>query len=117
MNAPVRADLDRLAGLGLRLEHRSVDALIPYARNARTHSEAQVALIAGSIREFGFTNPVLVDGANGIIAGHGRLLAARKLGLTEVPVIELAHLSPAQKRALVLATTDSPSAPAGTSRC
>ena len=64
-------------------------ALIPYARNARTHSEAQVALIAGSIREFGFTNPVLVDGANGIIAGHGRVLAARKLGLATVPVIEL----------------------------
>ena len=75
----------------------------PYARNARTHSEAQVALIAGSIREFGFTNPVLVDGENGIIAGHGRLLAARKLGLDQVPVIELAHLSAAQKRAYVLA--------------
>ena len=72
---------DDLAGLGLRLEHRAVADLIPYARNARTHCEAQVALIAGSIREFGFTNPVLVDGANGIIAGHGRLLAARKLGL------------------------------------
>ena len=65
-------------------------ALIPYARNARTHSEAQVALIAGSIREYGFTNPVLVDGENGIIAGHGRVLAARKLGLAAVPVIELA---------------------------
>ena len=64
-------------------------ALIPYARNARTHSEAQVALIAGSIREYGFTNPVLVDGENGIIAGHGRVLAARKLGLASVPVIEL----------------------------
>ena len=103
MNAPVRPDFDRLAGLGLRLEHRQVDVLIPYARNARTHSEAQVALIAGSIREYGFTNPLLVDGENGLIAGHGRLLAARKLGLPEVPVIELAHLSPAQKRALVLA--------------
>ena len=77
--------------------------LIPYARNARTHSEAQVALIAGSIREFGFTNPVLVDGENGIIAGHGRVLAARKLGLATVPVIELAHLSEAQKRAYILA--------------
>ena len=103
MNAPVRADLDRLAGLGLRLEHRSVDALIPYARNARTHSAAQVALIAGSIREFGFTNPLLVDGESGIIAGHGRLLAARQLGLAQVPVIELAHLTREQKRALVLA--------------
>lgn len=82
---------------------RAVADLIPYANNARTHSEAQVAQIAGSIREFGFNNPVLVDGANGIIAGHGRVLAARKLGLTEVPVIELAHLSEAQKRAYVLA--------------
>ena len=77
--------------------------LIPYARNARTHSDDQVAQIAASIREFGFTNPVLTDGDNGIIAGHGRVLAARKLGLAEVPVIELAHLTPAQRRAYVLA--------------
>jgi len=77
--------------------------LIPYANNARTHSDAQVAQIAASIREFGFTNPILVDGANGVIAGHGRLLAARKLGMLEVPVIELAHLTAAQKRAYVLA--------------
>jgi DNA modification methylase len=87
----------------LAIDYRPVASLIPYARNARTHSEAQVALIAGSIREFGFTNPVLIDGENGIIAGHGRVLAARKLGLTTVPVIELAHLSDAQKRAYVLA--------------
>ncbi|HYF08418.1 MAG TPA: site-specific DNA-methyltransferase [Acetobacteraceae bacterium] len=80
-----------------------IAALVPYANNARTHSDAQVAQIAASIREFGFTNPVLVDGQNGVIAGHGRLLAARKLGMTEVPVIELAHLSPAQRRAYVLA--------------
>jgi hypothetical protein len=66
---------------------RPVEALIPYARNARTHSDAQVAQIAGSIREFGFTNPVLLDGDNGIIAGHGRVLAARKLGLVEVPCV------------------------------
>ena len=85
------------------IERRPVDALIPYAQNARTHSDAQVALIAGSIREFGFNNPVLVDGASGIIAGHGRVLAARKLGLAEVPVIELGHLSAAQKRAYILA--------------
>src|SRR5450432_4215651 len=78
-------------------------SLIPYARNARTHSDAQVAQIAASIREFGFTSPILVDGERGIIAGHGRLLAARKLGMTEVPTIELSHLSPAQKRAYVLA--------------
>ena len=82
---------------------RSVESLIPYARNARTHSDAQVAQIAGSIREFGFTYPVLLDGENGMIAGHGRVLAARKLGMTEVPCIELAHLSPMQRRAYILA--------------
>ena len=81
----------------------SVASLIPYAGNARTHSDAQVAQIAASIREFGFTNPILVDGECGVIAGHGRLLAARKLGMTEVPTLELAHLSPAQRRAYVLA--------------
>lgn len=81
----------------------SVASLVPYARNARTHSDAQVAQIAASIREFGFTAPILVDGGKGVIAGHGRLLAARKLGMTEVPTIELAHLTPAQKRAYVLA--------------
>ncbi|UYV35770.1 site-specific DNA-methyltransferase [Rhodobacteraceae bacterium D3-12] len=85
------------------IEQRAVETLIPYANNARTHSEAQVALIAGSIREFGFNNPVLVDGENGIIAGHGRVLAALKLGMTNVPVIELSHLSEAQKRAYILA--------------
>jgi ParB-like chromosome segregation protein Spo0J len=82
---------------------RSVESLIPYARNARTHSDAQVAQIAGSIREFGFTNPVLVDGESGIVAGHGRVLAARKLGLTEVPCIEIAYLTEAQRRAYIIA--------------
>jgi DNA modification methylase len=80
-----------------------VAALVPYARNARTHSDAQVAQIAASIREFGFTNPILVDGDRGVIAGHGRLLAARKLGMAEVPTLELSHLTPAQRRAYVLA--------------
>jgi len=80
-----------------------VDALVPYARNARQHSEAQIAQIAASIREFGWTNPILTDGERGVIAGHGRLAAARKLGITQVPTIELAHLSKAQRRALVLA--------------
>ena len=94
---------DRAASDDLQIAYRPVAELIPYARNARTHSPAQVALIAGSIREYGFTNPVLVDGANGIIAGHGRVMAARKLGLATVPVIELAHLSEAQKRAYILA--------------
>ena len=87
----------------LEIAWRPLGELIPYARNPRTHSDAQVAQIAASIREFGWTNPVLVDGANGIIAGHGRVLAARKLGLDRVPVIELAHMSEAQKRAYVLA--------------
>jgi ParB-like chromosome segregation protein Spo0J len=77
--------------------------LIPYARNSRTHSDAQVAKIAASIKEFGFLNPVITDGQNGIIAGHGRVLAAQKLKLTEVPCIEAAHLSEAQKRAYVIA--------------
>jgi Predicted transcriptional regulators len=86
----------------LQVEYRAIGTLIPYARNARTHSEAQVAKIAASIVEYGWTNPILVDGDNGIIAGHGRLAAARKLALAEVPVIELAHLSPTQKRAYLI---------------
>jgi hypothetical protein len=80
-----------------------VERLIPYAMNARTHSEEQVAQIAASIKAFGWTNPVLIDGDKGIIAGHGRLAAARKLEMTEVPCIELAHLSEAEKKALILA--------------
>ena len=87
----------------LAIDQRPVASLIPYARNARTHSPQQVSLIAGSIREFGWTNPILVDRDNGIIAGHGRLMAAQQLGLKTVPVIELAHLTEAQKRAYVLA--------------
>ncbi len=82
---------------------RKVEDLIPYARNSRTHSDAQVAQIAASVREFGWTNPVLVDGENGIIAGHGRVLAARKLGMDEVPCIELAGLTDAQRRAYIIA--------------
>jgi ParB-like chromosome segregation protein Spo0J len=77
--------------------------LIPYARNSRTHSEAQVGKIAASIKEFGFLNPIIVDGESGIIAGHGRILAAQKLGLQQVPCIEAAHLTEAQKRAYVIA--------------
>ena len=87
----------------LTVETRRVEALIPYAKNPRTHSDAQIAQIAASIVEFGWTSPLLVDGENGVIAGHGRLLAARRLGMSEVPVIELAHLTSAQKRALVIA--------------
>jgi DNA modification methylase len=80
-----------------------VDRLIPYARNARTHSEQQVAQIAGSIVEFGFTNPILVDRHDCIIAGHARVLAARKLRLEQVPVIVLDHLTEIQKRAYIIA--------------
>ena len=87
----------------LKIQITPVEKLIPYARNSRTHSDEQVAQIAASIKEFGWTNPILVDGENGIIAGHGRLAAARKLGMTEIPVIELSHLSPTQKKALVIA--------------
>lgn len=87
----------------LKIEQRAIDALIPYVRNARTHSDEQVAQLAASIKEFGWTNPILVDGENGIIAGHGRLQAARKMGLSEVPVIELADLTDAQRRAYILA--------------
>jgi ParB-like chromosome segregation protein Spo0J len=81
-----------------------IDRLIPFARNPRTHSEAQIAQIAASIAEFGLNNPMLVDTKAGIIAGHGRLLAARKLGLTEVPVIVLDHLTEAQKRTQLAAS-------------
>lgn len=86
-----------------KVERRSVTELIPYARNARTHSDAQVAQIAASIREWGWTTPVLVDEAGGIIAGHGRVMAARKLGLAEVPVMTARGWSEAQKRAYILA--------------
>jgi hypothetical protein len=86
-----------------RIDQVPVADLLPYARNARTHSDAQVAQIAASIAEFGFTNPCLVDAANELIAGHGRLLAARRMGLETVPCIRLGHLTPAQKRAYVIA--------------
>jgi ParB-like chromosome segregation protein Spo0J len=86
-----------------QIEHWPLDKLIPYARNPRTHSDAQVAQIAASINEFGFTNPILVDSKAGIIAGHGRLLGARKLNLATVPVIVLDLLSETQKRAYIIA--------------
>ena len=78
-------------------------SLIPYARNARTHSPAQVDKIAASIHEFGFLNPIITDGQNGILAGHGRVMAAQKLGLDTLPTIDAAHLTEAQRRAYVLA--------------
>jgi len=86
-----------------RIEIWQTSRLIPYDRNARTHSPEQVDKIAASIAEFGFTNPILVDSADGIIAGHGRLLAAQRLGLSEVPVVVLDHLTEAQRRAYILA--------------
>jgi len=87
----------------MQVQQYKVKDLIPYANNSRTHSDAQVAQIAASIKEFGWTNPILVDGEKGIIAGHGRLLAARKLNMDEVPVIKISHLTPTQKKALVIA--------------
>jgi len=87
----------------MKIEQKSVKDLIPYAKNSRTHSDAQIAQIAASIKEFGWTNPILVDGDNGIIAGHGRLMAARKLGHDKVPVIELKDMTETQKRAYIIA--------------
>jgi DNA modification methylase len=87
----------------MQIIERKIEDLIPYVNNSRTHSDAQVAQIAASIKEFGWTNPILVDGDKGIIAGHGRLLAARKLGHTQVPTIELKHLTAAQRKAYVIA--------------
>lgn len=82
---------------------RKTAELVPYARNSRTHSDGQVAQIAASITEWGFTNPILIDPSGGIIAGHGRLLAARKLGLDEVPCVVADGWSDAQKRAYIIA--------------
>jgi hypothetical protein len=87
----------------LKITQKQVAELIPYVNNSRKHSDKQVAQIAASIKEFGWTNPILIDGENGIIAGHGRLMAARKLGMTEVPTIELSDLTESQKKAYVIA--------------
>ena len=87
----------------MQISEVKITSLIPYAKNSRTHSDAQVAQIAASIKEFGWTNPILVDGDKGIIAGHGRLMAARKLGLDQVPVIELKDMTPSQKKAYIIA--------------
>ena len=89
--------------MSLAIEYRAIDELIPFVNNARTHNDEQVAQIAASIKEFGWTNPILVDDGRGVIAGHGRLMAARKLGYENVPTIELEGLSDAQKRAYILA--------------
>ena len=87
----------------MKITQKKVTELIPYVNNSRTHSDEQVAQIAASIKEFGWTNPILIDGDNGIIAGHGRLMAARKLGHTEVPTIELKDLTETQKKAYIIA--------------
>ena len=87
----------------IKIEIINVCELTAYGKNARTHSDSQVAQIAASIREFGFTNPVLIDKDGGIIAGHGRVMGARKLGLTDVPCVRLAHLTDTQKRAYIIA--------------
>ena len=87
----------------MTIEHLKTSDLIPYARNAKKHDASQVAKLAGSIREFGFNNPVLIDKDNGIIAGHGRVLAAQSLALETVPCIRLGHLTDTQRRAYILA--------------
>ena len=87
----------------IEVKYRKVEDLIPYVNNSRKHSDEQVAQIASSIKEFGWTNPILIDGTNSIIAGHGRLMAARKLKMEEVPTIELSHLTNTQRKALVIA--------------
>jgi len=95
--APLRTTMAK------RIEMWPVDRLVPYERNARTHSAEQVAQLAASIAEFGFVNPILVDSNDGIIAGHGRLTAAKDLGMAEVPVVILDHLSARQRRAYIIA--------------
>ena len=102
--------METLGGFLLRMKQKQLtvtykrtEDLIPYVNNARTHSDEQVTQIASSIKEFGFNNPILTDGENGVIAGHGRLLAAKKLGLETVPTIELSGLTKAQKKAYILA--------------
>ena len=87
----------------LKIEYKNIDDLIPYVNNTRTHSEEQVNQIASSIKEFGFTNPVLIDKNDGLIAGHGRVMGAKKLGLKEVPTITLDNLTEAQKKAYIIA--------------
>ena len=89
--------------MALTIAYKKIKELIPYCNNSRTHSDDQVLQIASSIKEFGFTNPVLIDGQGGIIAGHGRIMAAQKLKMDEVPTITLSDLSEAQKKAYIIA--------------
>ena len=85
------------------IEHLETHTLVPYAKNSRTHDDAQIAQIAASIKEFGFTNPILIDKENVVIAGHGRLMAALRMNFKYVPCIRLGHLTEAQKRAYIIA--------------
>jgi ParB-like chromosome segregation protein Spo0J len=87
---------------GLEITYRDVESLRPYKNNPRTHSDAQIDVLVASLKEFGWTNPILLDGKNGIIAGEGRWIAAKKLGTTSVPCIDLSHLTPAQRKAYVI---------------
>ena len=97
------AKISPSANIDIQIQLWPIGRLKPYEGNARTHGNAQINQIAASMEEFGWTNPILVDAEDGVIAGHARLLAARKLGMTHVPVIVLAHLNEAQRRALVIA--------------
>ena len=99
----VIADAPRTPILPEKIEHWPINRLRPYERNPRTHTPEQIKKIAASLREFGWTNPILVDGSGGVIAGHGRLLAAEQMGMPTVPVIELKHLTSEQRRAYVIA--------------
>jgi DNA modification methylase len=94
---------NKTASSKLKVVYRPIASLVPYGKNSRTHSDAQIDQVAGSIKEFGWTNPILLDGKGGVIAGHARLEAAKRMGLADVPCIELAGLSEAQKRAYVIA--------------
>jgi hypothetical protein len=86
----------------LTIQYRNVEELVPYENNPRLHSDSQVDQIANSIKQFGWTNPILLDGTNGILCGHGRLMAARQLGMESVPCIDIAHLTDDQKRAYII---------------
>jgi ParB-like chromosome segregation protein Spo0J len=97
------SDAPFTVAMAKRIELWPIDRLVPYDKNSRLHSPEQIAQVAASISEFGFTNPILVDSNDGIVAGHGRLSAARELGMEQVPVVVLDHLSERQKRAYVIA--------------
>ena len=98
-----KTQIDSAGSVRLEIKYLLVDELVPYSRNPRTHSEEQIAQVAASIREFGFTNPILIDSNQRVIAGHGRLAAAKELKLEKVPCIDLSHLTDEQKRSYLIA--------------